>query len=89
MSDKSSTSLSEISQGIEESVDEQASRFAMIDSERNVESESNITFFLGLKINIKYNKCGIINEILIKILALMRVFFCPLDLLKSNGLKNV
>ena len=28
MSDKSSTSLSEISQGIEESIDEQASRFA-------------------------------------------------------------
>ena len=36
VSDKSSTSLSKISQGIEESVDEQASRFAMIDNERNV-----------------------------------------------------
>ena len=47
VSDKSSTSLSEISQGIEESVNEQVSRFAMIDSERNVERErvrSN-TFF--------------------------------------------
>ena len=42
VSDKSSTSLSEISQGIEESVDEQASRLAMIDSERNVERESQI-----------------------------------------------
>ena len=40
MSDKSSTSLSRISLGIEESVDERASRFAMIDHERNVERES-------------------------------------------------
>ena len=39
-SDKSSTSLSEISQDIEESVDEEVSRFAMIDSERNAERES-------------------------------------------------
>ena len=38
----------QISQGIEESMDEQVSRFAMIDSERNVKRESNITlFFLG------------------------------------------
>ena len=36
-SDKSSTSLFEISWGIEESIDKQASKFAMIDSERNVE----------------------------------------------------
>ena len=44
---------------------------------RKRERESNITFFffLGLEIDIKYNKWGIINEILIKILALMRVFF--------------
>ena len=56
VSDKSSTSLSEISQGIEKSVNEQTSRFAMIDSERNVEKESNITLFLGLEIDIKYNK---------------------------------
>ena len=56
VSDKSSTSLSKISQGIEESVDEQASRFVMIDSERNVERESKVTLFLGLKIGIKYNK---------------------------------
>ena len=41
-SDKSSTSLSEISQGIKESMDEQPSRFTMIDSERNVERESHI-----------------------------------------------
>ena len=40
VSDKSSTPLFEISQGIEESVDEQASRFAMIDRERNVKRES-------------------------------------------------
>ena len=39
-SDKSSTSLSEISQGIKESVDEEASRFAMTNSERNVERKS-------------------------------------------------
>ena len=39
VSDKSSTSLFEISQGIEEFMDEQNSRFAMIDSERNVERE--------------------------------------------------
>ena len=45
--------LSEISQGIEESVDEQASRFAMIDNERNVQRESYVTLFLGLKIGIK------------------------------------
>ena len=77
VSDKSSTSLSEISQGIEEFVDEQNSRFAMIDSERNVEREreSNITLFLGLDIDIKYNKLWIINETLIKMLALMRVYF--------------
>ena len=56
VSDKSSPSLSEISQGIEESVDDQASRFAMIDSERNIERESDVTLFLGLKIGIKYNK---------------------------------
>ena len=53
VSDKSSTSLSKISQGIEESVDEQASRFAMIDNERNVQRESYVTLFLGLKIGIK------------------------------------
>ena len=35
----------QISQGIEESMDEQVSRFAMIDSERNVKRESNITLF--------------------------------------------
>ena len=77
VSDKSSTSLSEISQDIEEFVDEQNSRFAMIDSERNVEREreSNITLFLGLDIDIKYNKLWIINETLIKMLALMRVYF--------------
>ena len=55
------------------------------DRERNVERESNITFFLGLEINIKYNKWAIINEILIRILALIRVFFLLLDLLISNG----
>ena len=44
-SDKSSTSLSEISQDIEESVDEEVSRFAMIDSERNEETESEVTLF--------------------------------------------
>ena len=60
------------------------------DRERNVERESHITFFfLDLEINIKYNKWGIINEILIRILALIRVFFLLLDLLKSNCLKNV
>ena len=38
--------------------------------------DSNVTFFfLGLEIDIKYNKWEIINEILIKILALMRIFF--------------
>ena len=49
----------------------------MIDSERNVEREreSNITLFLGLDIDIKYNKLWIINETLIKMLALMRVYF--------------
>ena len=52
--------------------------------------DSNVTFFfLGLEIDIKYNKWEIINEILIRILALMGVFFWPLDLLRSNGLKNV
>ena len=59
MSDKSSTSLSEISQGIEESVDEQASRFVMIDCERNVERERErvkYNTFLSLEIDIKYNK---------------------------------
>ena len=45
MSDKSSTSLSEISQGIKESVDEQASRFAMIDNGRNVKRVRSNTFF--------------------------------------------
>ena len=61
------------------------------DRERNVERErgSNIRLFLGLEIDIKYNKWGIINEILTRILALMMMFFWPLDLLKSNGLKNV
>ena len=60
------------------------------DRERNVERESNITSsFLGLETDIKYNKWGIINETLIRILALMMIFFWPLDLLKSNGLKNV
>ena len=61
------------------------------DRERNVERERvkyNI-FFLGLETDIKYNKWGINNEIIIRILALMRVFFWPLDLLKSNGLKKV
>ena len=59
--------------------------------DREKRRESNITFFffLGLEIDIKYNKWGIINEILIRILALMRVFFWPLDLLKSNSLKKV
>ena len=58
VSEKSSTSPFEISQGIKESMDEQASRFTMIDSERNIERErdSNITLFLGLEIDIKYNK---------------------------------
>ena len=40
--DKSSTSLFEISQGIEESVDEQASRFVMINNERNGERKSKM-----------------------------------------------
>ena len=57
VSDKSSTSLSEIWQGIEEFMDEQNSRFAMIDSERNVERErereSNITFFFGFRYRYK------------------------------------
>ena len=39
MSDKSSTSLSEISQGIEESIDEQASRFADRQWEKRRESQ--------------------------------------------------
>ena len=60
-----------------------------IERETYRERESNITFLLGLEIDIKYNKWGIINEILIRILALMRGFFLPLDLLKSNGLKKV
>ena len=59
----------------------------MIDSERNIERESNITLFLGLEIDIKYNKWGIINKILIKILALIKVW--PLDLLKFNNLKKM
>ena len=49
VSDKSFTSLFEISQGIEESMDEQASRFVMIDNERNVERESEVTLFFGFK----------------------------------------
>ena len=49
VSDRSFTSLSKISQGIEESMDEQASRFAMIDNERNVERESEVTLFFGFK----------------------------------------
>ena len=44
---------------------------------------------LGLEIRIECNKQGIINEILVGMLALMRVFFLPLDLLKSNSLKKV
>ena len=36
--------------------------------------DSNVTFFLGLEIDKKYNKWGIINEILIRILALMSLF---------------
>ena len=45
--------------------------------------------FLGLKIGMECIKQGIINEILIRMLALMKVFFLPLDLLKSNSLKNM
>ena len=44
---------------------------------------------LGLEIRIECNKQGIINEILVRMLALMMVFFLPLDLLRSNGLKKV
>ena len=44
---------------------------------------------LGLEIRIECNKQGIINEIFVGMLALMRVLFGPLDLLKSNGLKKV
>ena len=44
---------------------------------------------LGVEIRIECNRQGIINEILVGMLALMRVFFLPLDLLKSNGLKKV
>ena len=54
VSDKSSTSLSEISQGIEEFVDEQNSRFAMIDSERNVERERvKYNTFFGFRYRYK------------------------------------
>ena len=54
VSDKSSTSLSEISQGIEEFVDEQNSRFAMIDSERNVERERvEYNTFFGFRYRYK------------------------------------
>ena len=56
VSDKSSTSLSEISQGIEEFMDEQNSRFAMIDSERNVERERErvkYNIFFGFRYRYK------------------------------------
>ena len=54
------------------------------------ERERNIYIFLGLEISMKCHKLGIINEILIRILALIKFFFfLPLDLLKSNGLENV
>ena len=44
---------------------------------------------LGIEIRIECNKQGIINEIFVGMLALMRVLFGPLDLSKSNGLKKV
>ena len=46
-------------------------------------------FFLGLEICMECNKYGIINEILIRMLVLMSVFFDHWIFSKSNGLENV
>ena len=53
------------------------------------ESRENVYQFLVLDIGMECHKYKIINKILIGISALMSVFFLPLDLLKSNSLKNV
>ena len=45
-----------------------------IERERNVERE-RCQILLDLEIGLEYNKLGVINEILIKIFVLMRVFF--------------
>ena len=52
------------------------------------ESRENVYQFLVLDIGMECYKYKIINEILIGISALMSVFFLPLNLLKSNSLKN-